>query len=136
MSNEASAMETSPSGRWGDGASLAGGPRAVTSRVARSPSRAPGVNAVSSKENPVARAPRHDAILALAAHHGRLPERPKGADCKSAGIAYVGSNPTPATRARTARDLGRPGHGPFRLAVSGPSNSSARRRRSVTPSLR
>src|SRR3954451_4497859 len=29
--------------------------------------------------------------------HGRLPEWPKGADCKSAGIAYVGSNPTPAT---------------------------------------
>ena len=31
------------------------------------------------------------------ARHGRLPEWPKGADCKSAGIAYVGSNPTPAT---------------------------------------
>src|SRR5262249_44758158 len=28
---------------------------------------------------------------------GGLPERPKGADCKSAGSAYVGSNPTPST---------------------------------------
>ena len=28
---------------------------------------------------------------------GRLPEWPKGADCKSAGSAYVGSNPSPAT---------------------------------------
>ncbi len=29
---------------------------------------------------------------------GRLPKRPKGADCKFAGSAYVGSNPTPPTR--------------------------------------
>ena len=28
---------------------------------------------------------------------GRLPERPKGAVCKTVGVAYVGSNPTPAT---------------------------------------
>ena len=28
---------------------------------------------------------------------GGLPERPKGADCKSVGIAYEGSNPSPAT---------------------------------------
>src|SRR3954462_3866883 len=28
---------------------------------------------------------------------GGLPERPKGAGCKPAGIAYVGSNPTPST---------------------------------------
>ena len=33
---------------------------------------------------------------ALAAH-GRLPEWPKGAVCKTVGSAYVGSNPTPAT---------------------------------------
>ena len=26
-----------------------------------------------------------------------MPERPKGADCKSAGYAYVGSNPSPGT---------------------------------------
>jgi hypothetical protein len=31
------------------------------------------------------------------AAHGRLPERPKGAVCKTVGLAYVGSNPTPAT---------------------------------------
>src|ERR671917_736422 len=29
---------------------------------------------------------------------GRVPERPKGAVCKIAGIAYTGSNPVPATR--------------------------------------
>ena len=29
---------------------------------------------------------------------GRLPEWPKGSDCKSDGIAYAGSNPAPATR--------------------------------------
>src|SRR6185437_10113565 len=30
--------------------------------------------------------------------HGGLPEWPKGAVCKTAGSAYVGSNPTPATQ--------------------------------------
>src|SRR5216684_804279 len=39
---------------------------------------------------------------ASAAAHGRLPEWPKGAVCKTVGSAYVGSNPTPATPARTA----------------------------------
>src|SRR6516225_12444446 len=34
---------------------------------------------------------------ASAAAHGRLPEWPKGAVCKTVGSAYVGSNPTPAT---------------------------------------
>src|SRR5690242_5442248 len=29
---------------------------------------------------------------------GRLPERPMGADCKSVGFAFEGSNPSPATR--------------------------------------
>ena len=29
---------------------------------------------------------------------GGVPERPKGADCKSAGEAYGGSNPPPSTR--------------------------------------
>src|SRR3954469_8476134 len=29
--------------------------------------------------------------------HGGLPEWPKGADCKSVGSAYEGSNPSPAT---------------------------------------
>jgi hypothetical protein len=29
---------------------------------------------------------------------GEIPERSKGADCKSAGSAFVGSNPTLATR--------------------------------------
>src|SRR4051794_4352943 len=29
--------------------------------------------------------------------HGGLPEWPMGADCKSVGLAYEGSNPSPAT---------------------------------------
>ena len=35
--------------------------------------------------------------LGTVAARGGLPERPKGAVCKTAGIAYVGSNPSPAT---------------------------------------
>ena len=31
---------------------------------------------------------------------GGVPERPKAADCKSAGIAYEGSNPSPSTKMR------------------------------------
>src|SRR5450756_2612428 len=38
------------------------------------------------------------AAAAAAAAHGRLPEWPKGTVCKTVGSAYVGSNPTPATR--------------------------------------
>ena len=37
-----------------------------------------------------------------------MPERPKGADCKSAGIAYVGSNPArPTTKRPIAIAIGR-----------------------------
>ena len=37
-----------------------------------------------------------------------MPERPKGADCKSAGIAYVGSNPArPTTKRPIAFAIGR-----------------------------
>ena len=31
------------------------------------------------------------------AEYGRIPERPKGTDCKSAGIAFGGSNPPSPT---------------------------------------
>ena len=31
-----------------------------------------------------------------AAHYGRIPEWPKGTDCKSAGDAFEGSNPSPS----------------------------------------
>ena len=37
---------------------------------------------------------------------GRLPERPKGADCKSAGTAYGGSNPSPATNSPVTKVAG------------------------------
>jgi hypothetical protein len=36
--------------------------------------------------------------------YGRLPEWPKGAVCKIVGLAYVGSNPTPATDLKLASD--------------------------------
>src|SRR5580698_10927117 len=36
-----------------------------------------------------------------AAAHGRLPEWPKGAVCKTVGSAYVGSNPTSAITCET-----------------------------------
>lgn len=29
---------------------------------------------------------------------GKLPKRPKGSDCKSAGVAFGGSNPSLATK--------------------------------------
>src|SRR6266545_1163114 len=35
---------------------------------------------------------------------GRVPERPKGAVCKTAGFAYTGSNPVPATPPLTCRN--------------------------------
>src|SRR6478752_2589256 len=41
--------------------------------------------------------------------HGGLPEWPMGADCKSVGLAYEGSNPSPATPGTTAPDLSRSG---------------------------
>src|SRR5216683_161927 len=51
---------------------------------------------------------------ASAAAHGRLPEWPKGAVCKTVGSAYVGSNPTPATTCENGplAEETRPG-GPF-----------------------
>src|ERR1700722_19980358 len=42
------------------------------------------------------------------AAHGRLPEWPKGAVCKTVGSAYVGSNPTPATTCENAPLAGNP----------------------------
>ena len=46
---------------------------------------------------------RDTAILAIAstlldATQAGMPERPKGADCKSAGNAFGGSNPSPGTK--------------------------------------
>ncbi len=36
---------------------------------------------------------------------GGVPEWLKGTDCKSVGLAYVGSNPTPSTSLRLLRKL-------------------------------
>ncbi len=48
---------------------------------------------------------------------GRLPERPKGADCKSAGIAFEGSNPSSATqREAVSRLVETQDAGPFSIS--------------------
>src|SRR3954454_6386346 len=52
--------------------------------------------------------------------HGGLPEWPMGADCKSVGLAYEGSNPSPATGAHrppTSSEVGG-------LRVPGPAGAS------------
>ncbi len=41
----------------------------------------------------------------LGKHPGGVPEWPKGADCKSAGSAFDGSNPSPSTIYRKASSL-------------------------------
>src|SRR6185312_11269570 len=56
--------------------------------------------------------------------HGRLPEWSKGAVCKTAGSAYVGSNPTPATRSTFAPRRGR-GRRTLRLGSCGPVDGSS-----------
>src|SRR5687767_12459712 len=50
--------------------------------------------------------------------HGGLPEWPMGADCKSVGLAYEGSNPSPATPGTNGP---RPllGRGPFACSADG-----------------
>jgi hypothetical protein len=44
------------------------------------------------------------AVGYMQAAEGGVPERLKGADCKSVGYAYVGSNPTPSTTPLPARN--------------------------------
>src|SRR5678815_3319715 len=40
----------------------------------------------------------------IARFDGGVPERSKGADCKSAGSAFEGSNPSPSTREQATGD--------------------------------
>ncbi len=42
--------------------------------------------------------PIASSSLSIDLYTGGVPEWPKGADCKSAGGAYGGSNPPPSTR--------------------------------------
>ena len=49
-------------------------------------------------------------VPSCGAARGRLPERPKGAVCKTVGFAYPGSNPGPATTSWNAPELGSPGY--------------------------
>lgn len=41
---------------------------------------------------------RSVAFILSGSFIGGVPKRPTGADCKSAGLAFVGSNPTPSTK--------------------------------------
>ena len=52
-----------------------------------------------------------------------MPERPKGADCKSAGYAFVGSNPTLGTIALLA-PLVEHFHGKEEVSGSSPEEGS------------
>ena len=52
-----------------------------------------------------------------------MPERPKGADCKSAGYAFVGSNPTLGAKALLAQ-LGEHFHGKEEVSGSIPEEGS------------
>ena len=52
-----------------------------------------------------------------------MPERPKGADCKSAGYAFVGSNPTLGTIALLAQ-LVEHFHGKEEVSGSNPEEGS------------
>src|SRR5699024_2628420 len=54
----------------------------------------------------------HAALTEGVLRTGRLPERPKGAVCKTVGIAFVGSNPTPATQRGAPSPRGGGGSGP------------------------
>jgi hypothetical protein len=49
-----------------------------------------------------------DTGLILTSPDGEIPERSKGADCKSAGLAFTGSNPVLATSFRTRLQLAQP----------------------------
>src|SRR5215217_5691860 len=62
---------------------------------------------------------------------GRLPERPKGADCKSAGNAYGGSNPSSATQGKAS---GTTGSGGFFVFASPPPSRWRSTRQPATTS--
>lgn len=57
------------------------------SSAGRAPGRGPGCRAFEPRQSP----------------HGRLPKRPKGAVCKTVGVACAGSNPAPATSGPVAQ---------------------------------
>ena len=40
-------------------------------------------------------------VIILFVDYGRVPERPKGADCKSVVTDYDGSNPSPSTKTQS-----------------------------------
>ena len=94
----------------------------------RRPTRRPGMRAFSAGVAQLAEhlfckqvvggsSPPASSIL-FAKRPGGLPERPKGAGCKPAGIAYVGSNPTPSTVFFVEVGAGGDVERRFRLATS------------------
>ena len=56
---------------------------------------------------------------------GGVPEWLKGADCKSVGLAYVGSNPTPSTR-HYVSECARPGEGSGGIESAGSGKQGIR----------
>ena len=71
----------------------------------QTPAHQPRPAKITPAPNPVGSTPRHEVIFPRSPREGlidgRLPERPMGADCKSVGVAYPGSNPGSATAVRT-----------------------------------
>src|SRR3954451_19674238 len=57
---------------------------------------------------------------------GGLPEWPKGAVCKTVGIAYVGSNPSPATPPRRPLTSSDTGQGPSSVHPTGSRSAPLR----------
>src|SRR5205085_1873391 len=77
-------------------------------------------------------------IARLCGFVGGVPERSKGADCKSAGSAFEGSNPSPSTsretrdqRPATSDETTRPGGGFAALGFLGRTAGPAGRRKLV-----
>src|SRR6476661_4519292 len=72
-------------------------PGALINPVANHP-RASGIVYVVATDH------REERTLSTASSHGGMPEWPMGADCKSVGLAYRGSNPRAATLMGTPSD--------------------------------
>ena len=51
---------------------------------------------------------RHSGRYCMTILFGGVPERPKGTDCKSVGVAFEGSNPSPTTIDALHEDVLRP----------------------------
>ena len=82
-------------------------PRSPTARISTASARRPApISSTGTEGNIVDRASgRLEKPVGCAL--GELPKRPKGSDCKSAGLAFGGSNPSLATKRSERPQMGR-----------------------------